>query len=193
MATTQTALIRRYFEEHPNVDIEHPEVVDWATAEYARLTNGRVLRDPDRAIRKLHQSGFLVKVGKGVYRYDPELAHQRELEDFTPELREQIFERDGYRCVVCGLGRANGVEIHADHIVPRDRGGRATLDNGQTLCARHNFLKKNYSQLEMGKRLMMRIYRNAVRLGDTHTIRFCQAVLALYDEFNMDSHIEWRE
>jgi 5-methylcytosine-specific restriction endonuclease McrA len=193
MATTQTALIRRYFEEHPNVDIEHPEVVDWATAEYARLTNGRVLRDPDRAIRKLHQSGFLVKVGKGVYRYDPELAHQRALEDFTPELREQIFERDGYRCVVCGLGRAEGVEIHADHIVPRDRGGRATLDNGQTLCARHNFLKKNYSQLEMGKRLMMRMYRNAVRLGDTHTMRFCRAVLALYDEFNMDSHIEWRE
>ncbi len=193
MATTQTALIRRYFEEHPNVDIEHPEVVDWATAEYARLTNGRVLRDPDRAIRKLHQSGFLIKVRKGVYRYDPELAHQRELEDFTPELREQIFARDDYRCVVCGLGRANGVEIHADHIVPRDRGGPATLDNGQTLCARHNFLKKNYSQTESGKRFFIKLYQRAARLGDEHIMAFCRYVLDGYDRFGINGHIEWQE
>lgn len=74
MAPTQADLIKQYFERNPNRDIPHPEIVDWAVAEYKRLT-GEVFRDPDRAIRKLHQEGFLIKVRKGVYRYDPEAAH----------------------------------------------------------------------------------------------------------------------
>jgi hypothetical protein len=192
MAPRQADLIKQYFEQNPNRDIPHPEIVDWATAEYTRLT-GNVFRDPDRAIRKLHQQGFLIKVAKGVYRYDPELAHQRQLEDFTPEVREAIFRRDGYRCVICGLGRADGVEIHADHIVPKDRGGRATLENGQTLCSRHNFLKKNYSQTESGKRFFILLYRRALAAGDQHMIAFCQQILATYEQFGINGHIEWRE
>jgi len=36
MATkpTQIALIMEYFIQHPNRDIEHPEIVDWATDEW---------------------------------------------------------------------------------------------------------------------------------------------------------------
>ncbi len=192
MAPTQADLIKQYFLNNPNRDIPHPEIVDWAVAEYRRLT-GEVFRDPDRAICKLHQEGFLVKVRKGVYRYDPEIAHQRELEDFTPEVREQIFARNGYRCVICGLGRADGVEIHADHIIPKDLGGRATLENGQTLCSKHNFQKKNYSQTESGKRFFIRLYRSASALGDQHMIAFCRRILAIYDEFGINGHIEWRE
>ncbi|GMV77255.1 MAG: hypothetical protein AMXMBFR79_03900 [Chitinophagaceae bacterium] len=33
---------------------------------------GEVFRDPDRGIRKLAQQGQLIKVGKGIYRYDPD-------------------------------------------------------------------------------------------------------------------------
>ncbi|MCS6870841.1 MAG: HNH endonuclease, partial [Anaerolineae bacterium] len=100
---------------------------------------------------------------------------------------------DGYRCVICGLGRAEGVEIHADHIKPKDRGGQATLENGQTLCSRHNFLKKNYSQTESGKRFFIRLYRVARAIGDQHMIEFCRQILATYDRFGINGHIDWRE
>ena len=62
---TQNSVIIDYFLKHPNRDIPHPEIVDYVTEEYKRLT-GKVLRDPDRAIRKLSQEGFLIKVAKGV-------------------------------------------------------------------------------------------------------------------------------
>ncbi len=64
----QNELIKKFFVKHKNRDIEHAEVVDWLTSEYKKMT-GKVFRDPDRGIRKLHQEGFLVKVKKGVYRY----------------------------------------------------------------------------------------------------------------------------
>ncbi len=101
---SQNEIIIEFFKNNPNRDIKHPEIVDWATSEYNKRT-GKIFRDPDRNIRKLSQSGFLIKVAKGVYKYDPEYEHQRELEDFTSAQKKEILERDGYRCVVCGKSR----------------------------------------------------------------------------------------
>jgi predicted restriction endonuclease len=139
--TSQSDLIMEYFKKNPKREIKHPEIVDWAVAEWKKRT-GEVFRDPDRAIRKLSQQSQLIKVAKGIYKYDPDFIKKRELEDFTPAQKEEIFKRDNYRCVVCGKGRADGVEIQADHIKPKELGGKAEIENGQTLCAQHNFQKK---------------------------------------------------
>ena len=109
--TTQAKLIMEFFEKNPNRDVSHPEIVDWATEEYRKRT-GNIFRDPDRQIRQLHQKGYLIKIKKGIYRYDPAYVKQRELEDFTPTLKKAILERDNYRCVVCGRGPEDGVELH---------------------------------------------------------------------------------
>ena len=188
---TQEEIIREYFVAHPNKDIKHPEVVDWVTEEYKKRT-GNVLRDPDRAIRKMAQSGFLIKVAKGIYRYDPEHVVKRELEDFTEAQKEAIKKRDGYKCVICGLGPADGVEIQVDHIRPKDLGGKAEIDNGQTLCAKHNFRKKNYGQTEMSKKMFVNMYNVAKKLGDDETLAFCTEILEVYEKRKIDTHIVWK-
>ena len=140
--TTIADIIKAYFKSHPNEDLRHDPVVDYVEEEYLKLY-GRKPRDPWRSIRSLYQQGFLIKVRKGVYRYDPDAVTQRTLEDFTPQQKRVILQRDGYKCVVCGRGMRDGVELHVDHIKPRNLGGRATIENGQTLCAQHNFTKKH--------------------------------------------------
>ena len=79
---SQNELLKEFFKKNPNRDIKHPEVVDWVMEQFKKRT-GNVFRDPDRGIRKLAQSGFLIKVAKGVYKYDPKHVHQRELKDFS--------------------------------------------------------------------------------------------------------------
>lgn len=189
---TQESLLLEFFQNNPNRDIRHPEIVDWATAEHLKRT-GSVFRDPDRGVRKLHQNGYLQKIAKGVYRYDPEHVIKRELEDFSPSLREAIFKRDNYRCVVCGKGRKEGVEIHADHIKPKDLGGRATLSNGQTLCSQHNFLKKNFKQTETGKRIFIRLYELAKEEKAQKIVKFCSEILEVFEKNDINSHIEWKK
>lgn len=188
---TQESLLLEYYKQNPNRDIRHPEIVDWVIEEYRNRT-GKVFRDPDRAIRKLHQNGYLVKVAKGIYRYDPDMVKERDLEDFSPAVKEAIFKRDGYKCVVCRRGREEGEELHADHIKPKDKGGRPTLENGQTLCGQHNYLKKNYNQTEAGKRFIIRLYESAKNAGDKELVKFCTEVLEVYDRNNIDSHIEFK-
>lgn len=190
---SQLDLIMEYFTAHPNKDIKHPEVVDWVTTQWKKRT-GKVFRDPDRAIRSLHQKGYLIKVKKGVYRYDPQNVILRDdLEDFTPELKKRIFERDGYKCVICGMGAREGVEIQVDHIIPKDLGGRATFENGQTLCARHNFMKKNLKQTESGKKMFLRMLDTAKKEGNEDIISFVNDILAVYEKHNMNGHIVWKK
>jgi len=181
-------LIMEYFRQHPKQNLNHGPVVDYVERRYVELY-GRKPRDTWRQIRRLHQEGILIKVKKGIYRYDPDYVQHKELYQFPPEVKEAIFKRDGYRCVICGRGREDGVEIHADHKIPLDKGGTNTVENGQTLCSEHNFLKKTYSQTEFGKRFLIRLYKDAVKKGDTRMINFCREIFDIYDKYRVNSHI----
>ena len=51
---------------------------------------------------------------------------------FWPVMRAIVFERDGYKCQVCG-GDGNG-KLHVHHIVKRKFGGKDEQSNLTTLC-----------------------------------------------------------
>ena len=61
----------------------------------------------------------------------------------TPKLRWTVFERDHYKCVICGRSPATdpSVALHVDHIEPRSRGGKPVLSNLRTLCSKCNLGK----------------------------------------------------
>lgn len=189
---SQHELIHSYYRRHPGRTIPHAEVVDWAVQEWQSLT-GKVLRDPDRAIRKLYQEGRLIKEDKGLYRYEPGLETSRKLVPFTSVQKQAIFARDGHRCVICGAGANEGDELHADHVKPVDRGGESTVENGQTLCSMHNIRKKNLGQTETGKKMFISLLRAARASGDDDLTAFIVDVLRTYDTHGINSHITWRE
>ena len=56
----------------------------------------------------------------------------------TNKMRFSIYDRDHYRCRICGR-KTNDLEI--DHIIPIAKGGKSTYENLQTLCHRCNVKK----------------------------------------------------
>ena len=181
-------LVLEYFRKHPNQDLQHSPVVDWVTKQYLKK-HPKPPRDPWRTIRKLHQEGKLIKAKKGVYRYDPDYIKKTELFDFPSYVKDKIMKRDNYRCVVCGRGIAEGVELCVDHKKPKDKGGDNSIDNGQTLCMEHNLMKKNYSQTEAGKKYFINMYEQAMAAHDEKMLRFCKDVFDAYDKYRINEHI----
>lgn len=59
------------------------------------------------------------------------------------KMRFSVYERDGYRCKICGKNGAF-CDLEIDHIKPISKGGKSTYDNLQTLCRRCNKLKGNH-------------------------------------------------
>jgi len=66
-----------------------------------------------------------------------------------PGIRWQVFERDDFKCVACGVSAADGAILHVDHIIPRSKGGKDIIDNYQTLCHSCNIGKSNKSQINL--------------------------------------------
>ncbi len=75
---TISDLILGFFMDHPNQEFGHGPVVDWVTQQRLQ-THSTAPRDPWRAIRKLHQDGKLIKMAKGIYKYDPSYIRDVEL------------------------------------------------------------------------------------------------------------------
>lgn len=94
---------------------------------------------------------------------------------------------------MCGKGQEDDIEIHADHIKPKDLGGEATLINGQTLCSAHNFLKKNFKQTETGKKMFIRLYDLSKVNGDKKLLKFCSEILEVFEKNGINGHIEWKK
>ncbi len=59
---------------------------------------------------------------------------------FTGGLRRMLFARDGE---TCRTPWCDAPVRHADHVNPRARGGRTTLDGGQGLCESCNYAKES--------------------------------------------------
>jgi HNH endonuclease len=191
---SQTEFVKRWFEKNPNRDIPHSESKEAIESAWEALTNER-MEDSDRAIRRLSQDGILIRVKKGVYRYDPTMVTERHLEDFSAADKKIILERDGNKCVICGLGPREGLDLQVDHIKAKELGGKAEISNGQTLCARHNFIKKISSQTETGKKMFIHLLEVSSRSDDPNReqlIAFCEDILEVFEKHGINGHIEWK-
>lgn len=81
------------------------------------------------------------------------------------------------------------VELCADHIKPKDRGGDKSIDNGKPLSMEYNLLEKNYSQTEAGKRYFIKIYKQAISNNYEKLIKFCKDIFDSYDKHEINRHI----
>lgn len=77
-------------------------------------------------------------------------AITRHTYDVSPAKRDEIFDRDGRKCLKCGTEES----LSLDHIVPLSAGGTNDDDNLQTLCKRCNSAKgdttKDHRQVNVG-------------------------------------------
>jgi len=157
---TMTAYIKEYFEAHPNKNIKHDDVVDYVHKFIPKA------RDPWRAVRKLYQQGYLIQIKKGIYKRIHGYKGHALTAPFSKKVKESIFKRDNYCCVICGNGRHNGYELHADHIKPQAKGGKSTVANGQTLCSEHNLMKKRYGTTDFLNKYFEKMLKIAKKTKD---------------------------
>lgn len=58
-------------------------------------------------------------------------------------LRFSVFQRDSFSCRYCGRSVQDGMILHADHVIPKSKGGPTTLDNLVTACLDCNLGKSD--------------------------------------------------
>lgn len=112
----------------------------------------------NRRLRQLRKDGWIITSYKDsrelpvdTYRLDAKgepIWHglRRTKGTISQRTKRLVFDRDGSRCMVCGVGAneeypgepGTKARLTAGHRVPRERGGSDSLDNLRTECSRCN-------------------------------------------------------
>lgn len=97
-------------------------------------------------------AGYMIEVfleelkDAGLYRLESGTSGMPGKEKISRTLSKAVFERDGYRCVMCN----SHIDLCCDHIISERDGGPTTLENLQTMCNTCNCKKgsKSFSVLK---------------------------------------------
>lgn len=116
-------------------------------SEYGRRI--RELRDEEGFQIKTHIDRADLKPGEYILEtIDQTLVIARTI---SPQLRNEILERNGFTCQLCGAGPGDTdpfnshrkVRLHIDHIIPISQGGTDDKDNLRVSCSACNQGKAN--------------------------------------------------
>ncbi len=104
------------------------------------------LRTIQRQVLKASNNEItLYDLRKGYLLNNPHLIFKPRKKSQHPirvKIRWEVFERDNFRCVACGLTSKETI-LNVDHIYPKSKGGKDNLNNLQTLCALCNLGKRD--------------------------------------------------
>jgi len=140
--------IRSFFEANLGKIVHTQQIREVAhISEYARRI--RELRDEEGMQIKSHVDRHDLKPGE----YVLESLDRSPVinKGISLQLRNEILERNGYTCQLCGAGpgdidpfnKNRNIRLHVDHILPKSQGGMEEKDNLRVLCSTCNQGRSN--------------------------------------------------
>lgn len=157
--------LRAFFEENVGKVVRTHTLRKVASiSEYARRI--RELRDQEGMQIRSHIDRHDLKPGEYVLESlerVPTLGR-----GISPQLRNEILERNGFTCQLCGTGPGDPdpfnptrkIRLHIDHVVPLSQGGSNDKENLRVLCSACNQGRANIEPLsESARNVIARIRR----------------------------------
>jgi len=93
--------------------------------------------------------------------------------------RRNIYERDGYRCMYCGV-KFRKEQLNFDHVIPRDKGGQTTWENIVCACIPCNTRKANRTPVQAGMTLVKKPVKPKWRATSSHLKHIAEQIDSLY-------------
>ena len=106
---------------------------------------------------KVSTNQYIIGLKNNIYNTfgdEKEDEKQENVRTISGKTRLDVFERDDYRCQMCGRTVDDGIKLHIDHIVPFSKGGSNEMDNLQVLCHECNLAKHDRMDLKRTRELL---------------------------------------
>ena len=106
---------------------------------------------------KVSTNQYIIGLKNNIYNTfgdEEEDEKQENVRTISGKTRLDVFERDDYRCQMCGRTVEDGIKLHIDHIVPFSKGGSNEMDNLQVLCHECNLAKHDRMDLKRTRELL---------------------------------------
>ena len=119
---------REFLLEHPDLNIDEEfHIADGCECEDCGTYNNVYSCEVDRDVWP-----FLCK--SCLEKYPTKDIPEPQSDGKTLSLRFAVLNRDNFHCVYCGRGAEDGAKLQVDHVYPRSKGGKDTMENLVTAC-----------------------------------------------------------
>lgn len=180
---TQKGCILEVMIKNINKDLKTKEITYPAAESYRIRTSKEFAEITGRGVRHLNQSGYIVSVSKGIFKFTGRYTDSRST-PFPKNIRDLIIKRDNYTCQNCGITEKEGGLLTADHIIPQYRNGQPTLENGMCLCTKCENIKSNYSVKTFGLKMYKKFLKISVKQKDTQNEKFFRELIDVFEKNN---------
>lgn len=115
-----------------------------------------LINNTNNIFDKVSTNQYIIGLKNNIYNnFGEEDDDKKELvRTISGKTRLDVFERDDYRCQMCGRTVEDGIKLHIDHIVPFSKGGSNDMDNLQVLCHECNLAKHDRMDLKRTRELL---------------------------------------
>lgn len=115
------------------------EVQELLSLPITTRTIQRIIKKSGLIRTKSESFRLAIKKGRMKYkRLGPGMSAKEFRKGISLTLRYATFQKDGFRCTLCGHDVKDGVKLEVDHVVRPIKGGRNSLENLRTLCSACN-------------------------------------------------------
>ena len=193
---SQEDFVREWFRAHSDRDIPHLESKPLIELAWLEQTGSRI-EDVDRAIRRLAESGELIKVRKGVYRCDSEAGPSKTGGVFSEFTSQAALERDLFCCTICLEPADYKSDVHVVAVTAFELGGAPLLSNARTVCSFHKIAlelldrRGNISSVKV-RNTIDRILKSQ-KVSSENGLAFAEELLRSLERHSGASGINWRE
>lgn len=193
---SQEDFVREWFRAHPDRDIPHLESKPSIEQAWFEETGARI-EDVDRAIRRLAESGELLKVRKGVYRRNSDAARSKIVDNFSEFTSQAALERDLFCCTICLEPADHKRDVHVVAVSAFEFGGAPLLSNARTVCSFHKVALElldrhgDISSVQL-KKTMDRILRSH-KASSGNGLVLAEELLGSLERYVGASGLNWRE
>ena len=145
MLSSNKSAIRNFYEENKLVieqkifeikQLERDELQKEIDRQEKEIIKAKLLGSERK--RRLSREAREELMEKGLL-FNKYSSKQKSRETIPQEIMDQVWNRDGGKCVGCGSQES----LEFDHIIPHSKGGAATYRNLQILCKACNLRKSN--------------------------------------------------
>jgi len=183
---SQLDFLLGFLKKHPNRKFTPEQLRHKMEAAHLRQY-GTPFNDVNKAARTLARRGQIQREPANkakFYWYDPKL--EVSVEEFDDDEVREILERDGFKCAVCKLGPADGVQVSVGYALSTRRGGKLDVKNGRTLCSTHRWTLETAQDSDEAQHNWRKLRKKLPTIGSAQSQSFWNDFIQLLKKYGID-------
>jgi hypothetical protein len=104
---------------------------------------------------------------------------------------EPLFFQNSFSCSMCGM--KEDLLHYKFELNAVDEEKSNSINGGFMLCSKHYEMSQDFGLINTCKMMFNDLYKTSKKIDDKETMKFCADILQVFEDNDVNGHIEWKK